>query len=214
MNKILKYLRLILLATTIFLFIYLFNEYGLNGIKENIDSFGIFVPIAIFVLRSSSIIIPALPGTAYSILAGTLLGFQNGYIVICLSDLFSCSIAFTLSKKYGKLFLSRVLGKKFIYKIEKFSSNRVENNIFLMTSILMTGFFDFACYAIGLTKTSLKKFSIALIISIMISNIPIVALGAGILSQGKIILLFGILGMLLLSVLNNRLNKINLFSNE
>ena len=175
---------------------------------------GIYAPIGIFVLRSSSIIIPALPGTAYSILAGAIFGFKKAYILICLADLFSCTICFFLARKYGKDFLRNLAGKKFIYRIESFSKKRVENNIFIMTTILMTGFFDFACYTIGLTKTKWVKFLIALIISIIVSNIPIVAFGAGILSEGKKILLLAIVGMIILSFINSKLYKIGIWNNE
>ena len=39
---------------------------------------GIWAPLGIYVLRFTSIVIPALPSTAYSILAGGLLGFEKG----------------------------------------------------------------------------------------------------------------------------------------
>ena len=46
-----------------------------------------------------------------------------------------------------------------------------------MTALLMSGFFDFVCYAIGLTKITWKKFMPALIFSILISDSPFVASG-------------------------------------
>ena len=46
-----------------------------------------------------------------------------------------------------------------------------------MTALLMSGFFDFACYAIGLTKITWKRFMPALIFSIVISDSPFVASG-------------------------------------
>lgn len=46
-----------------------------------------------------------------------------------------------------------------------------------MTSFLMTQFFDFVCYGVGLTKVPWRKFVPALIISILISDAPFVASG-------------------------------------
>ena len=41
----------------------------------------------------------------------------------------------------------------------------------------MSGFFDFVCYAIGLTKITWKRFMPALVFSIIISDLPFVASG-------------------------------------
>jgi uncharacterized membrane protein YdjX (TVP38/TMEM64 family) len=64
-----------------------------------------------------------------------------------------------------------------MHKIENISKRYLEDNFFLMTGLLMTSWFDFVCYAVGLTKISWKKFMPALIFSIIISDIPFVAAG-------------------------------------
>ena len=65
----------------------------------------------------------------------------------------------------------------------------------------MTGFFDFVSYGIGLTKTPWLKFLPALVISILLSNPPVVALGAGILDGGKSILIFAVVGIFILALI-------------
>ena len=62
-------------------------------------------------------------------------------------------------------------------RIESISQDYLETNYFLMTALLMSGFFDFVCYAIGLTKITWKRFMPALIFSIIISDAPFVASG-------------------------------------
>ena len=62
-------------------------------------------------------------------------------------------------------------------RIERISKKYLENNIFLITGCLMTSWFDFVCYAVGLTKLPWKKFMPALILSIVISDTPFVATG-------------------------------------
>ena len=51
----------------------------------------------------------------------------------------------------------------------------------MMTGLLMTGLFDFVSYAIGLSGTPWRRFAPALILSVVISDPLLVALGAGIL---------------------------------
>tara|TARA_Y100001968_G_scaffold91827_1_gene82587 strand:+ start:2076 stop:2600 length:525 start_codon:yes stop_codon:yes gene_type:complete len=167
---------------------------------------GSFIPIAILILRSTSIIIPALPGTAYSILAGTLLGFNKGYLVICIADIISCNISFFLSRKYGGNIIRRITSERMANKIEKLSKKHLEDNFILMTGLLMTGIFDFISYTIGLTKVKWNKYFLALVISVIVSNIPIVGLGAGLVSNGKLILVLSIIGVIALSFINKKIN--------
>ena len=187
--------------------IYFTYTYKTDDIKYELEKLGYFAPLVLFILRFSSIIIPALPSTAYSVLSGALLGFKQGIIVICLADLCSCSIAFYLSRNFGRKVIKKLIGNRFMERVEKISRKHLENNFFLMTSFLMTGLFDFVCYAIGLTKTPWRKFFPALFLSVIISNPPIVALGSGILQGGKRYLIFGILGAFLLGIVGNRISK-------
>mgnify|MGYP001791436227 FL=1 len=76
-----------------------------------------------------------------------------------------------------------------------------------MTAFLMTGFFDFVAYGVGLTQASWLRFLPALILSITISNPPIVALGAGLLEGGKLLLAFAILGVFALAILTGFLQR-------
>lgn len=76
-----------------------------------------------------------------------------------------------------------------------------------MTAFLMTGLFDFVCYGVGLTKTPWQKFIPALLISIALSNPPIVALGAGVLESGKLLLGFALMGVFALGLITAILQR-------
>ncbi len=131
----------------------------------------------IFILRSISIVFPILPGTYCSVLSGFLFGVKPGLVLIFFADFFSCTSSFFISRKFGRDFVAKLLGKTQIKKIENLSQRYLEKNLFLMTSFLLTNFFDFVCYAMGLTKLKWIKFMPALIISILISDAPFVAGG-------------------------------------
>ena len=53
----------------------------------------------------------------------------------------------------------------------------------------------------------MRKFAPALVISVAISNPPIVALGAGLLESGKIMLGFAILGIFVLGIITGILQR-------
>ena len=183
------------------------NQYGLERIRANIDQLGVWAPLGVFGLRFTSIVIPALPGTAYSVLAGGLFGFTKGFVVISLADLTSCSLSFFLSRKYGRGLVQKLVGVRFMNRVDNLSQQHLDRNFFLMTAFLMTGFFDFVCYGVGLTKTLWIRFLPALVISILISNPPIVALGAGVLEGGKLLLVFALLGVFGLAAITGFVQK-------
>ncbi|MGB3788913.1 MAG: VTT domain-containing protein [Phormidesmis sp.] len=180
----------------------LIDKYGMETLRTQVERMGVWAPVGLFALRFSSVVIPALPGTAYSIAAGGLLGFQEGLMVVCLSDFLSCSLSFWLSRRYGRSLVSRLVGEQFMDRVDRLSQRHLEQNFFLMTAFLMTGFFDFVAYGVGLARAPWRKFLPALILSIAISNPPIVAVGASVLEGGKILLffaLFGVFGLALIA---------------
>ncbi|WP_269616641.1 TVP38/TMEM64 family protein [Prochlorococcus marinus] len=169
----------ILTTNIIFLDIDIISDFFykiVSGLNSN-NFFSLILVFLLFILRSTSIIIPVLPGTIFSAAAGFQFGFTQGLIIIFFADFFSCSISFMLARKLGRSYISRLLGSRQMRKVESISQDYLENNYFLMTALLMSGFFDFVCYAIGLTKITWKRFMPALIFSIIISDSPFVASG-------------------------------------
>ena len=192
--KVKKAIQFGIIVGAIVFAIWWVNQYGVESLRATVDQLGVWAPLALFSLRFLSVVIPALPGTAYSLLAGSLFGFSKGILIICLADLCSCVLSFYLSRRYGRGFIQRLVGQRFMLRVDRLSQQHLERNFFLMTAFLMTGFFDFVCYGVGLTKTSWARFMPALVISIVMSNPPIVALGAGLLQGGKLLLGFALLG--------------------
>ena len=177
-RRLVKIAQFAAIAILIALGTWLFNCFGIEQLRSQVEQMGVWAFLAVGGLRLTSVIIPALPGTAYSILAGGLFGFVPGLITICLADLISCSLSFCLSRRYGRSLITRLVGDRSINRLDRFSQKNLEHNFWLMTAFLMTGLFDFVCYGVGLTKTPWRKFTPALVISVAISNPPIVALGA------------------------------------
>ena len=174
-NKYLKYVILIgfviVLSATLIIFDVnsisdLFYDYVVD--LQSTSFFGFTLVLLLFILRSTSIIIPVLPGTIFSVAAGFQFGFTQGLVIIFFADFVSCSISFLLARKLGRNYIGRLLGSKQMRRVESISQDYLESNYFLMTALLMSGFFDFVCYAIGLTKITWKRFMPALVFSIII----------------------------------------------
>ena len=135
--------------------------------------------LLILLLRLISIVIPILPGTYCLLISGYLFGLVNGLLISFVADLLSCSISFSLSKRFGRKILKKVMSKKYLNKFENLSKKYLEKNFFLLTGFLMTGWFDFVSYGVGLTKLRWRKFLLALIVSVLLSDLPFVATGNG-----------------------------------
>ncbi|WP_008308164.1 TVP38/TMEM64 family protein [Leptolyngbya sp. PCC 6406] len=202
-----KGLKLLALGVGLTISVGLVSHYGIAPIRDRVADWGPWVPLGIFCLRFTSVVIPALPGTAYSILAGSLLGFGPGLAVICGADVLSCSLSFFLSRRYGRKLVERLVGARFMHRIDTLSQRHLERNFFLMTGFLMTGLFDFVAYGVGLTQAPALKFFAALVISIALSNPPIVALGAGILEGGRLLLGVALLGAFGLAMVTGWVNR-------
>ncbi len=200
-------LILLVLLVVLTLAILLAGRLDPETTREFITRLGYWAPIALIGLRSVSIVIPAIPSTVYSILAGALFGFGAGILYIAIADFLSCTLNFYLARKFGRNLVQRMVGQKWMYKVDALSINYLENNVFLTAGFLMTGLFDFVAYAAGLTQMKWQKFLLALVLGIAISTPPVVALGAGILEQGRWLLGLALLGMFTLAILTGWLSK-------
>jgi len=182
-----KSFRYITLAFSILVLSLIFIYFDFNSIRdffynivEKLDDnrfFSLILIFLLFLLRSVSIVIPVIPGTIFSVAAGFQFGFTQGLVIIFFADFLSCSMSFLMARKLGRNYITRLLGLRQMRRVESISKDYLEKNYFLMTALLMSGFFDFVCYAIGLTKITWKRFMPALIFSIIISDSPFVASG-------------------------------------
>ena len=92
-------------------------------------------------------------------------------------------------------------------RIDGFSQNQLEGNFFLMTGLLMTGLFDFLSYAIGISRTHWRVFAPALLISVLISDSILVAVGAGVAQGASVTLGIALLAMFALATLTGLLKR-------
>ena len=194
MNKLRKFLLIAFWVGAFVVLVYLIQTYGIEPLRNAVESMGIWAPLGIMLLRGISIILPALPSSAYSLLAGSLLGFKTGYLTIVFADLIFCQAAFFIARNYGREPVRRLVGVKAMKRIEGFNQNQLEGNFFLMT-----GLFDFLSYAIGIGGTRWRLFTPALIVSLLITDSIIVAVGAGVSQGAGLMLGAALLGMFVLA---------------
>jgi uncharacterized membrane protein YdjX (TVP38/TMEM64 family) len=189
-----KVLKWSLLAIAIAVSIWLIRTYGLDveTLRAKIKFLGVLAPLVLFGLRFVSVVIPVIPGTAFALVTGLTLGLGQGLLVIMLADFSSCSLSFYLSRRYGRTFVERLIGTRFMNRVDRIGQQHLEGNLPLLIALLMTGFFDFVSYGVGLTQTAWSRFLVALCISIPIAHTPMVIVGAQLLEKRQSYLLLGI----------------------
>jgi uncharacterized membrane protein YdjX (TVP38/TMEM64 family) len=182
------------LAGVVAVGVWLIRTYGFDveTLRLRVKSLGILAPLVFFGLRFISIVIPVIPGTAFAFASGLTLGLTQGLLVIVLADFLSCSLSFYLSRRYGRVWVTRLIGQRFMSRVDRLSQQHLEQNFPLLTAFLMTGFFDFVSYGAGLTQTAWPRFLGALAISIPIAHTPAVIVGANLLEKRQSYWLLGI----------------------
>ena len=205
MLKLRKFLSILFFVAIAIVLIYIIQNYGIEPLRIQVANMGIWAPVGIFTLRGISIILPALPSSAYSLLAGSLLGFQTGYFTILISDIVFCQAAFFIARNYGRAPVRNLVGIKAMKRIESFNQNQLEGNFFLMTGLLMTGLFDFLSYGLGLGGTKWRIFTFSLLLCLVIFDAVAVAVGAGL--ADAVYIGFAMIGMFGLAIITGLIKK-------
>jgi uncharacterized membrane protein YdjX (TVP38/TMEM64 family) len=201
-RRIIKILEFSLVVLLIASAIWFINRVGIEQIRTNVTQFGIWAPFMILLLRLTSIVVPVLPGTAYAILSGALFGFVQGLIVVAIADFLACTTNFFIARRYGRGVVQQLVGKRFIDRLDQWSKKYLEGNFFLITGALMSSFFDYICYAAGLSQMSWQRFMSALGLSIALVKPPVVAVGAGILQGEKLLIGVSVVGVFVIAIIS------------
>ncbi|PZD73908.1 TVP38/TMEM64 family inner membrane protein YdjZ [Acaryochloris thomasi RCC1774] len=210
MNKTLrKVIKFVLIAGGVALAIWAFQQVDLDPLKAKIESLGPWAPVGIFALRTISVVIPIVPSTIWAFFAGSFLDYPVAVATVVFADIVSCSLGFYLAKRYGRGLVEKLVGTRFMGKVDKLSQKHLESNFFLLAGALMTGAFDFVSYSAGLTTTKWKMFLPALVLGALVSDAPMVAIGANLFEKGNGYMFAGlaILSAFCLSILAGWLQK-------
>ncbi|MCM1159533.1 MAG: TVP38/TMEM64 family protein [Bacteroidales bacterium] len=126
---------------------------------------GIMAPVLFIVIQAVQVVIPILPGSvgcAFGVMFfGALWGFVYNYVGICAGSIW----AFLVAKRYGILFVRKVTGDKFYGKYRKFLDKGKEfERIFALLIFLPVAPDDFLCYLAGVSRMSLKRFTVIILL--------------------------------------------------
>lgn len=136
-----------------------------EALENFLNSFGFWAPFIFTLVQGIQVVVPVLPG-AIGCLAGVLVfgpvwGFVYNYIGICAGSI----CAFLLARRYGAPFVRSISNprtyEKYVGWLEK--GNRFDK-FFALAIFFPVAPDDFLCYLAGLTRMSLKKMTLIILL--------------------------------------------------
>lgn len=133
--------------------------------EQFLGSVGLLAPLLFVFIQAVQVVLPILPGAigcVYGVVFwGAFKGFLLNYIGICAGSIW----AFLLSRKMGQGFVQQATGSKFFGKYSKYLLNEQQfERIFAIMIFLPVAPDDFLCYLAGLSKISLRKFTLIILL--------------------------------------------------
>ena len=154
----------------------------LDTLQSFLLQFGIWTPLAFFLLQLLQIIIAPIPGGTVGLVGGALFGTIGGFLISAAGTLAGSIIVFVLAKRFGRPFVLRFVSPELVEKYDHIKESRLNTVLFL---IFLFPLFpdDMLCFIAGLSPMPVKTF----ILIVMLARTPSVfintMIGAGIMDD-------------------------------
>lgn len=155
----------------------------LETIQAFLLQFGIWTPLAFFVLQLLQIIIAPIPGGTVGLVGGAIFGTFWGFILSISGTLIGSAIVFLLTKRFGRPFVDRFVSHSLIEKYDNIKESKLNAVLF---AIFLFPLFpdDILCFIAGLSTMKFKTFMIIAVLgrtpSVFINNM----VGSGLMADG------------------------------
>jgi uncharacterized membrane protein YdjX (TVP38/TMEM64 family) len=128
-------------------------------IEEILEEIGPFAPLIYMAVMAATAIIIPIPGPPLFVIAGALFGPFLGTVYAVAGSVAGAVIAFLLSRFLGRDFIESMVGKQVVICCE--CSEGLLAKIVFFSRLLPLISFDVVSYGAGLTRMSLRNFTMA-----------------------------------------------------
>ena len=168
-------------------------DFDVENIKDWVNGYGQYAPIAYILLVVLAIIISPIPSTPLGIVAGITFGTLLGTIYSLIGAQIGAFCAFLIARKWGRPAVEKLTSKKNLAQLDKFSDNFGFLTIIIIRFI-PTFSFDLVSYCAGLTSMNALKFNVATFLGMFIPITALVFVGDSLLTNPFLaFVVFGIL---------------------
>lgn len=150
---------------------------GIENIQSKIGAAGIFGPLLFVLLKASTIVFAPLGGTPLYLVAAPLFGFTRGFAYIFLGDFFGSTIAFYISRIFGRRVMRKFLSKTGERAVDDILHHLEGWKGLAYTRIMFVGLPEVVAYATGLAAVEFWKYSLVNGIIYFIADAILVSFG-------------------------------------
>lgn len=183
--------NLLFLALTIGFLYFVTVKVGVDNIQETVSAAGIYAPLVVIFLKATTLVIVPLGGAPLYPIAGLLFGFFPGLLVTLIGDIVGSTVAFYISRVFGRSILKFFMSREHHPMIERLITHMGEKKTFVRAKIFFVGFPELFAYAAGLTPIS-YLFFITVHISIHAVSAALLVAFGDVLVSGNILAIVGV----------------------
>lgn len=134
-----------------------------QSLRMWVAQFGLFAPVVLIVIQAAQVVVAPIPGQVIALIAGYLFGSVAGTLYSFTGVLIGSTIAFSLTKRYGRSFAENVLHDDVLTRFDGFVERVGIPGLFIF--VLIPGLpDDIICFLSGLTTWSLRTFLVVITI--------------------------------------------------
>src|SRR5665647_2680159 len=108
----------------------------LESIQTFLLQFGVWTPLAFFILQLLQIIVAPIPGGTVGLVGGALFGTFWGFVISIAGTLIGSCIVFLLAKRFGRPFVLKFVSSPIINKYEHIEESKLNAVLFPIFLIL------------------------------------------------------------------------------
>lgn len=131
---------------------------GIDGLQQLVKRTGIWGSFAVILLKITTIIFVPLSGGPIYAIAGAAFGFWKGFFITFVGDVLGFSLAFYLSRFFGKTIIDAFVPHDQFPVVRKVLTQGSSPKSFLKARLVFVGFPEVFAYAAGLTNISFFVF--------------------------------------------------------
>jgi uncharacterized membrane protein YdjX (TVP38/TMEM64 family) len=212
-SHFIKIFLLLILVSILFLVQFLwdvtsyFNPEKIQKLLSSAGNFAPFIYIATMVL---AVVISPIPSLPLDIAAGAFFGPFLGTLFSVAGALGGAIVSFMISRYIGREFIERFLGGHINFCTE--CSDELLTKIVFLSRLLPIVSFDVISYGAGLTKMSLKKFSLATALGMIPLTFVYNYFGSVLVIGKGLTIILGLVMVVLFFLVPRWIERNNLFS--
>lgn len=208
-----------LIIGSVFLFALLFYYYtqpvpflsDIQYVRNYIESFGIFAPLALIILQVIQIVIPPVPNIVIGVAGGFIFGTFKGFVYNTIGLIIGSVIVFFLTRKLGRPLVERFVKKEYIEKYDKVLG---KNWVTLLLLYIVFPLPDALVYIAGLSNMTFLIFLVATVLFRAPQAILLAYIGDGIAFKNTITFWIFVVSAILSVIIFIYKNKLEEFSDK